>query len=267
MLGKLLKYETAATARIFLPVYGLILLLAGINRLFGNYDLDSFVIPRFIMMSMYVTLIVSAFVITLVVTIQRFYKNLLGDEGYLSFTLPVKPHSHIDAKLIVTLMWSVLSVLVTALSIFIFVADANTLEQFSRACAQIREMYQVLGISAHIITLEILILIIVSFWSGILQIYASITIGNLAGRHKLLAGVGAYLGFGVVDQIITSTLFTGFHQQIQDYVLFFNNSPANFNLAQHLEVGLFVLILFSAVFAAAYYIFTNWMLTKKLNLE
>ncbi|MFU0833177.1 MAG: ABC transporter permease [Oscillospiraceae bacterium] len=267
MLGKLLKYETAATARIFLPIYGLILLLAGINKLSWNYDFDSFDIPRSILMSVYVMLIVSAFVITLVVTIQRFYRNLLGDEGYLSFTLPVKPHSHIDAKLIVTLMWAVLSILVTVLSIFIFVANADTLEKFSRACAQIRELYQAYGISAHIITLEIIIMMVVSFWSSILQIYASVTIGNLAGRHKLLAGVGAYLGFGIVEQTITSVLVTVFHQQIQDYFSSFKDFAGATYPAEPIEVGLLILILFSAAFAVAFYIFTNWMLTNKLNLE
>ena len=34
MLGKLLKYETKATARIFLPLYGALVLLAVINRFF-----------------------------------------------------------------------------------------------------------------------------------------------------------------------------------------------------------------------------------------
>lgn len=266
MLGKLLKYEIAATARIFLPVYGLILLLAGINKLFWNYNLENFDIPRFILMSVYVMLIFTSFIITLVVTIQRFYKNLLCDEGYLSFTLPVNPHSHIDSKLIVTLMWSVLSVLVSALSVFIFLADANTLENFSRACMQIKELYQAYGISAHIVAFEMILLAVVGFWSNVLEIYAAVTIGNLAGRHKLLAGVGAYLGFGVVEQIIVSTLFTGFQQQIQEYFSLFDTAGALYP-AEPIEVGLLVFILFSAVIGTAFYIFTNWMLSKKLNLE
>ena len=36
MLGKLLKYEIKSTARTFLPLYGMILLVALINRFFGR---------------------------------------------------------------------------------------------------------------------------------------------------------------------------------------------------------------------------------------
>ncbi len=121
MLGKLLKYEFSATARIFFPIYGLVLLMAGITRLIWKMDTESVNIPRMISMSVYVALLVAMFVITLIVTIQRFYKNLLGDEGYLSFTLPVKVHSQIDAKMLITLLWSVLSVVVSAVSIFLLV--------------------------------------------------------------------------------------------------------------------------------------------------
>ena len=51
-----------------------------------------------VMAIMYGMVIIAAFVITLIVIIQRFYKNLLTDEGYLMFTLPVKAHSHITLE-------------------------------------------------------------------------------------------------------------------------------------------------------------------------
>jgi hypothetical protein len=266
MLGKLLKYEIKATARTFLPIYGLIFLLAIVNKLIWKVNTQNFDIPRMISMSVYVMLIVAAFVITLVVTVQRFNKNLLGDEGYLSFTLPVKTHSHIDAKMISTLLWSFLSVLVTAISVFIFLANPETLTQFSRGCAELGKMYHQYGLSAHLITLETIVLVIVSFLSGILEIYASIVVGNLAGRHKLLAGVGAFLGFGIVEQIISSLLFQGFNRQIQNYFESFHYSM-NLFPAEPAEISLLVMILYTAAFGVVFYFLTNWMLSKKLNLE
>ena len=266
MLGKLLKYEIKATARTFLPIYGLILLLAVINKLIWKVDVQNFDLPRIITMSAYVALIVAAFVITLVVTVQRFNRNLLGDEGYLSFTLPVKTHSHIDAKMIITLLWSFLSILVSAVSVFIMVANPQTLTQFSRGCAELGKLYQQYGLSAHLITLETIVLIVAAFLSSILEIYASIVVGNLAGRHKLLAGVGAFLGFGIVEQIISSLLFNGYNRQIQAYFESFHYSMGLFP-AEPAEVALLVMILYTAVFGVAFYFFTNWMLSRKLNLE
>lgn len=267
MLGKLLKYEFAATARIFFPIYGLVLLMAGITRLFWRTNTENVNIPRMISMSVYIAMIVAMFVITLIVTIQRFYKNLLGDEGYLSFTLPVKVHSQIDAKMIITLLWCVLSVVVSAVSIFLLVVNPQTLLQFSRGCGEIGQMFSQYGFSAHLITLEVIILIVVAFLSNILEIYAAVTVGNLAGRHKLLAGIGAFLGFGIVEQVVTSLLFGGLSQKITAYFESFHYSVTGQFPAEPAEVGLLFLILYAVVFGAAFYFFTDWMLSKKLNLE
>ena len=103
MLGKLMKYEFKATSRMLLPINGAMLLFALINRLFmelnffqtGNMAISALAT---VMAVMYVMVIIAAFVITLIVIIQRFYKNLLTDEGYLMFKLPVKAHSQITSN-------------------------------------------------------------------------------------------------------------------------------------------------------------------------
>jgi hypothetical protein len=61
---------------------------------------------------------------TLIVLIQRFYKNLLGDEGYLMFTLPVQSWSHILSKLAVSMLWTVVSGGVALCSI-LFISSNN----------------------------------------------------------------------------------------------------------------------------------------------
>lgn len=134
MLGKLMKYEIKATQRIFLPLYGLILVFALLIKVFMLFNIQNArgmaIIPFVITMIIYCVLIAAVCVMTLVVTIQRFNKNLLGDEGYLSFTLPVKVHSHIDSKMIISLMWTVLSLIVSAVSIFILASDNSTASRF-----------------------------------------------------------------------------------------------------------------------------------------
>jgi len=130
MLARLMKYEIKATARWLLPLYGTILIFALINRftLFSpvmvfNSTYTEYSIPNqpvfsivkgiasALFMLIYVLLFVGVFVATLIITIQRYYKNLLGDEGYLMFTLPVKSWQHILNKLLVSLLWYLLSFL------------------------------------------------------------------------------------------------------------------------------------------------------------
>ena len=97
---KLLKYEWKACARICLPLYAVELLVAFINRLLYS-DIGSkllYGIPSIVMTMLYAAIMVALFVVTAVVLVQRFYKNLLGSEGYLMFTLPVSVSQHILSK-------------------------------------------------------------------------------------------------------------------------------------------------------------------------
>lgn len=266
MLSKLLKYEIKATARTFLPMYALSLAFALINKFFITVNKDYMRIPQIISMTIFVFLIVGICVMTLVVCIQRFQKNLLSDEGYLSFTLPVKAHSHIDCKMIVTLMWAVLSALVSFLSIFIMAVDSNTMEEIRQGAQELFAALNEYGASSYLILFELVVLLLASVLNQTVSIYAAIVVGNLSSKHKLLAGVGAYLGFGVVEQIVVSVFISIFGS---DFARFFDSfglhSPAQ--QLNALQLFLLISLAFVLVFGTAFYFLTDWMLKKKLNLE
>ena len=126
MLRKLLKYEFKAAGRTFVPIYGALILVALVNRLFrmGNIDLG-FGLTTLILTGLFIAL----GVLTLIVTIQRFSKNLLGDEGYLMFTLPVKPSQLISSKLIATVVWGILSSIVGLITCIILVMDYTVINE------------------------------------------------------------------------------------------------------------------------------------------
>ena len=94
MLKQLLKYEFKATKRRY---FGLYLALALLSVVLGvtfrqEHALahsTSFQNLEVILMIVYVSVILAIAVLCFVNTIQRFYQNLLGREGYLMHTLPV----------------------------------------------------------------------------------------------------------------------------------------------------------------------------------
>lgn len=272
MLGKLLKYEIKSTARIFLPIYGLIIALALLNKVFISNNSFSYAenynqglkIAATISMMTYVAFIVALFVVTLVMLIRRFYRNLLGDEGYLSFTLPVKVHSHIDAKLITTFMWEVLSLIVSAFSIFIMTINSSTVQGFSKFCMEVSNLFATSGAIASQLLIEIIIILIASIMLCTLQIYASIVIGNLSSKHKMLAGFGAFVGFGIVQQIISSTVFNNI---IYNFTFSMNHGASTIASLYAIRSFLLALIIFDLIFSVIFYFITDWMLQKKLNLE
>jgi hypothetical protein len=268
MLGKLLKYEIKATARLFLPLYLTILIFAAINLFFfatPNVG-ESTLFSNFAMaisMIVYVTLMIGLVLMTLIVMIQRFYKNLLGDEGYLMFTLPVQSWKHILSKLTISMLWTAVSIIVAFCSILLISSkNISFPELYNDLSMAINQYIQYFGASAYLISFEAIVLGLLSLASSILTIYAAIALGHLFNKHKLLASFGMYIVITTVSQIIMSL----------SAAIFFNQAifrpESNFIPSAMLINGLLLLsILYNGAFTAGYFVITNYILKRKLNLE
>lgn len=266
MLGKLLKYEIRATSRTFLTMYALLVVFAIVNKFFFSINSKYFSIPQAIAMFAFVAIVIGICVMTLIVTIQRFNKNLLTDEGYLSFTLPVKTHTHIDAKMIVSFMWGVLSFIVSFISIIIIVANHDFFIKLPQLFSALGRWFAEYGPTSYVVTFECVILCIVTILSSIISVYLAIAIGNMSSKHKLLVGIGAYVGLGIIEQIVASIILVIFGSSMERFIDSFGHASS----ITQLHVGGLVLLgitIFTAVFGVAYYFATDWLLNKKLNLE
>ena len=107
MLRKLLKHEFRATGRIMLPMYLVLLVTAlGSANLSMRYLLDNdawfLSMLGILLLTAFGFAIGGVFIVSFILMIQRFYKNLLQDEGYVMLTLPVSIHEHIWTKLTVS---------------------------------------------------------------------------------------------------------------------------------------------------------------------
>ena len=121
MLRKLIKHEFRATARIMGPLY-LVLLVTALGANLSTRGILETPYPVLnilgaLLVMAFVVAIMAVCVVSFLLMIQRFYKNLLRDEGYLMFTLPVSIPAMIFSKLIVAIVWAVLTVLVMLLGI------------------------------------------------------------------------------------------------------------------------------------------------------
>ena len=127
MLKQLLKYEFKATKRRY---FGLYLALALLSVVLGvtfrqEHALahsTSFQNLEVILMIVYVSVILAIAVLCFVNTIQRFYQNLLGREGYLMHTLPVNENQLILSKLLTSMVWVLCSGLVGIVCITVMVS-------------------------------------------------------------------------------------------------------------------------------------------------
>ena len=106
MLRKLMKHEFRATGRVMGPLFGLLLIAAIAARFSVGVLLESSARFLNLLGGLFVTAFAIAIagvcVMSLVLMINRFRTNLLGDEGYIMFPLPASVHQQIWSKLIVS---------------------------------------------------------------------------------------------------------------------------------------------------------------------
>lgn len=261
MLGKLFKHEMKATARLLLPIYLVLAVLTIMDRIVIYLDIFTGyleVIPALITIA-YVISIIAVFVVSYVIIILRFYKNLLTDEGYLMFTLPVKTHEIINSKLLVSLIWNIASILGVFASLFILFSGSKEFTNLPQYWAQFMdELNLAFGSGLALFIVELIVGGLLSIINGILMIYVSIALGQFFNGHKVLGSFASYIGISIVVQIITTmaTIFIGLAFQKS-----FGEITSLSEIVFPFTIG-FVLIL-----SGVYYWLTNFIFNRKLNLD
>lgn len=266
MLGKLLKYEFKATGRMLGLLYLVVLAVAavtGVLERFNDVIWEQNGIALAIFMAIYVLLILAMGIITFLIIIERFYRNLLQGEGYLMHTLPVPTWMHVVSKMLSALIWEVLAVAVLLISLFIFIAagggwhdiidmfGANFLEFLTR-----NRKLEVVFIIGCLIQLT----------RFALMFYASMVIGASANRHKIFFSILAFVVIVIVINVISMVtnmgVVTNFIVTVQD--LSYKVSPAlDFSLTKLFGIQ----ILMDAIYSVVFFVITNFFLKRKLNLE
>lgn len=175
MFGKLLKYEFSAIAKDLIPVYLLMIIAAIVTNLLF---LANFNTPSAIAAAIFGAITVAAVVVTLVTTIRRFRRNLLKDEGYLMFTLPVSTKQLILSKALAAMIWAIIGLLCGLLSGIIIVINVATVDwkSLSEAISMILSWATA---GDWLLLFEILIAMILNFALFLFAIYLSISVAQL----------------------------------------------------------------------------------------
>lgn len=262
MLGKLLKYEMKATGRVFLPLYiGLVMVSILVGIFFRPDFANANNLIAGILGLLYFAVMVAIVVVTFVMIIQRFYKNLLSDEGYLMFTLPVKTWQLVTSKLLAATIWSAISTIASVLSILL-IAMSN-ISDLSMLVDGFKQMMQIMagwGFNIWLVMIETILLLIVSLVSNILLIYSAIAVGHMSNRKPILFSVVAYIAFLTIYQIVTSILMT-----ILDF-MDLNAWMQSMSPETIMNTAMFGIILLCAFIGACSYIITIVAMKKRLNL-
>lgn len=213
MLGKLMKYDLRSGIRTFSLIWIGLAALAAINGLTLRIAFDGDIqseLANFIItvlpMVLLVALYVAMGIFMLVFIINRFYKGLLGDEGYLMFTLPVSVSEHIGSKLLTSMIFQIGSFAVAVLSgglLFAVLAPPN----FSDVAQAFQEAGRYLRVNplpagTGWVVAEFIVYTLIAAAVSILQIYTAISIGHLGKKNRGWFALLAYVGISIAFSII-----------------------------------------------------------------
>ena len=267
MLGKLMKYEFRATAIYFLPIYVVLVLVSGlryvvslISQKFSN-GFSAF--SGFSLSAIYLLLALGLAITTFIVIIIRFYKNLLGTEGYLMFTLPVSVEQNILAKLIPSVVWFFGSCVLGMLTI----APAMGLRFNDNPFT----MFTGIRLGDVLEILLAVLMVIGSIAGTFLFYYLCMCIGQMFNSHRFLASAGAYIVIQTVLQILGIAFIwicaSSFSSQA--FVAWLSNAFASLdNIPSGSLIYLFLIAanILSYGIAAALFFIDSAILRKRLNL-
>ena len=263
MLGKLLKHEFRATGRIMGPLYLVLLATSfGANvsiRLMEGAQSRLLNVLAFLLMMAFVVAISAACIMSLVLMINRFRTNLMGDEGYVMFTLPASVHQLVWSKILVSTVWFIATGIAVMLSFCIMAYQVGMVTGFLREIADIlSQVTAYYAINGAAFFAELLALTLVGCAAACLQFYAAMAVGYSFANHKTLLSVVFFFAFQFVMQILGTMGLFG----IDDL-----NLSWGLNGVTALHVGMSIAIVAVALYGAVFYVITTLMLKKHLNLE
>ena len=287
MLKQLLKYEFKATKSLYFGLYLALALLSvvlGVSFRQENARADNTNFGRLevILMVLYLSVIFAIAVLCFVSTVQRFYKNLLGREGYLMHTLPVTETQLILSKLLTSMVWVLCSGLVGVVCITVMVSigvlDAEVLGTLSwdRWKQLWGMLYGELGAKFWVAMAWTILINLARLASLILCVYAACMIAHQFKKQTMVAGILAFIGMNIVENQMDkllgtndATLFVDVTYKLVDVSNGSEGAPVMHYMTAAFGQGASCLFcfVFTAAIAAVYFCLTRWLMKHKLNLE
>lgn len=264
MLGKLIKHDIKEMANWYLPLY---LLYAGIavafiimlqivirnpalteneDALFGNV-FGALTIA-------FILAVVALLLLNILITVYYFYRKFVSEEAYLTMTLPVEPWEHILSKMLSSAVWQLITWILFILSMGLLLLTSGAAEELALGVDEQLTLKTVWIQVSHEIGLNIgsiflgIVYGILSFITSPLKYYASISLGQLFQKRKVLMAVVAYVAISIATATVTSSSMLGL----------FTDS-----LVGILAISIVEVLIASVV----YFAISVYFLGKRLNLE
>lgn len=174
----------------------------------------------------------------------------------MMFTLPVKPWQHIVSKLLISLMWIVLSFIVIVSSVLVLTKMDNLFGELGNLIHEARRFFG----DTLLILAPISALVGASYF--IMTVYNALSIGHLFNKHRILASFVAYIGIYMVSQVVGTIFLLTMGGIILEPL-----SRAAVPDPSLITALILTIVGLNALLGTANFVSANIILNKRLNLE
>lgn len=266
MFGKLMKYELKATYKWYLIISGVLAILSIFAGLLASSVITGAATytanTTYTIVGIIVLVIFAGYIgLTLtnyIIIIRRFYNNIFGREGYLTWTLPTGSHTVLLVKVTSALIWSIFCFISLILSLLIFLGVIGLAQQ--------QNIFDVLGpvfehIGSSLIWQSLLFQVLATI-SGILMLYCAISLGQLFINNRI---VMAFV-FGFILWVVLSIIGRLF-PSISISELSRTATMSSDTLSDVLVVNFIPAYIYEVVKIVAMYFTVHYVTKFKLNLQ
>lgn len=278
MLIKLIKYDIRADYKKYAITAAALILISIVVRFadvkFGSLDdsSDWKVLFR-VLVGAFITLCGSAVLLTLIFSVVRYQKKMYSDEGYLLNTIPANPMLHILSSLITEYIWLIA---IAAVDVVALIISAGGLDFWRGFLMPIRYVIEIDPAFA----IYLLIFLLIFPGTMMLTLIFVINFGYLFRSHRVLAGIGGYVGLMIISNILSSVVymisgksnFNAATMKILSDNPNYITSDESYQIVMRelakLASGTYIsTLIVNVIFFAAIFIVSSYILKKRFNID
>lgn len=268
MLGKVIKHDLRASS----PLYGvacaiaLFFALAAVLNRSGNDDFSYLRTAPFLITGCTVAILVLV-ILFLIHTALRYQRSMYGDEGYLTFSLPVRTAELVAGKFLAASLWGIIICLLCGVLCFSILYGAVSPSETERFWEEAHKLWSMAELRNILLVVSCSML--VSMLEQIAMIYLAVTLGHLPCFRRANGILTLVFYFGI-------TFAEG---KITDFIPMLSSEALENSLAPLIEMGDLIgfslglqnflqpAILLSLAFTAVFLVISGVLVKKYISLQ
>ncbi len=278
MLIKLIKYDIRADYKKYAITAAALILISIVVRFadvkFGSLDDgNDWKVLFMVLVWSFIALCGAAVLLTFIFSVVRYQKKMYSDEGYLLNTIPANPVLHILSSLITEYIWTIA---IAAVDVVALIISAGGLSFWRGFLTPIRYVIEIDPAFA----IYLLTFLLIFPGTLMLTLIFVINFGYLFRSHRVLAGIGGYVGLMIISNILSSVVFmisgkSNFNAATMkilsdnpDYITSVESYQIVMRELAKLASGTYIsTLIINVIFFAAIFIVSSYILKKRFNID